>query len=62
MEHSKVVGVDMGRYSEGTLDLAHPNNSVYIGWNIDRDLLETIRQDSGVNFVSPTAAGDGLMY
>jgi hypothetical protein len=51
-KHSEVIGIDMERYSGGTLGFVDPNIVAYFVTDIDQDFLKRIREDPGVDFVT----------
>jgi hypothetical protein len=56
-QHSAAVGRDMQPYVQALLDFLYKDRVVYIGGNIDGELLDLIRMDSGVEFVREECLG-----
>lgn len=56
-QHSAVVGTDMNKYIKNVLRSIYPDRDVYHAVDINDDLLDAIRKDTGVQVVYCDANG-----
>jgi len=56
-QHSAAIGRDIQPHISRVLDSIHKDRTVYIGKNIDEELLDLIRMDKGVEYVRDIGGG-----